>query len=73
MRYPPEAVHQLELDWDAFIQLPGESRAVILDALSEMSSTAFRIVRHVPTPFDRHLKELLLGDLIEEAPTEKTD
>ena len=36
LRYPPEILNQLRLDWESFMHVPPDSRAVILDALAEM-------------------------------------
>lgn len=61
VRYPLDFIRQLEMDWQAFIELPSESRTVILDALSEMVS-GFRSMRYIPEEFPRYIDEMIMGE-----------
>lgn len=59
LRYSVDFLHQLEMDWSAFIELPPESRVIILDALSEMG-TGFRVMRYIPEPLHSYLDEYVM-------------
>lgn len=50
LRFGPDFIYQLSTDWQAFVELSKESKAVIIDALGEMGG-GLRILRYVPEPF----------------------
>jgi hypothetical protein len=48
----------MRLEWEAFMNMPPESRAIIIDALSEMRSSSLmprRFIRHVPMSVDEYI------------------
>lgn len=55
----PFDIDSLHEDWEAFMKIRQESRAVIVDALSEMRSASThmmrRFVRHIPTSVDEYV------------------
>jgi hypothetical protein len=57
MRFPEEFLNRISIDWQAFIQLSEESRAVILEALSNMRNMGPSLVRHRDVPFEEYFKE----------------
>jgi len=70
-RYSPDFLHQMRLEWEAFNELPPESRTVILDALSEIS-VGPRIIRYVAEPFRKFLDEMMYRRIREEEDDERS-
>jgi len=56
MRFSRDMLNQIQMDWDAFVQIPTESRTVILDALGDMRMGP-GLVRYSGESFDRFLHE----------------
>lgn len=52
-----DALYDMSLDWQAFIELPPESRAVIIDALAEYGTG--RVMKYVREPFGRYIDEMM--------------
>lgn len=54
LRTSPDFFHSLSLEWEAFMELPDETREIIVDALSEMRQSMGPL-RYIREPFDYYL------------------
>jgi hypothetical protein len=57
LRYPEEILNRVSIDWQSFVGLPDESRAIILEALSDMRNMGPSIVRYRNTTFEDFFRE----------------
>ncbi|NVJ45533.1 MAG: DUF4062 domain-containing protein [Cytophagia bacterium] len=61
LRASPDFFHSLSLEWEAFIELPDETREIIVDALSEMRPSMGPL-RYIRESFEYYLNERLMKD-----------
>ncbi|HHS8948012.1 TPA: DUF4062 domain-containing protein, partial [Escherichia coli] len=56
LRFPIEYINNLSLDWEAFIKLSEDVRAIIFDALGDMR-TPLGFIRYIKEPFGKKTSE----------------
>lgn len=56
LRTSPDFFHSLSLEWEAFMELPEDTREIIVDALSEMRPSMGPL-RYIREPFEYYLHE----------------
>jgi hypothetical protein len=59
MRAPLDYLNELEDEWDSFVQLPEETKAIILEALSEMHG-GVGIFRYIREDFDMYVHRRII-------------
>jgi hypothetical protein len=62
LRTSPDFFHSLSLEWEAFMELPEDTREIIVDALSEMRPSMGPL-RYIREPFEFYLHESLMKDM----------
>jgi hypothetical protein len=62
LRTSPDFFHSLSLEWEAFMELPEDTREIIVDALSEMRPSMGPL-RYIREPFEFYLHESLVKDI----------
>ena len=62
LRSSPDFFHSLSLEWEAFMELPDDTREIIVDALSEMRPSMGPL-RYIREPFEYYLHERLIKDV----------
>jgi|SRR5690554_2193387 len=65
LRTSPDFFHSLSLEWEAFMELPEETREIIVDALSEMRP-GLGPLRYIREPFDYYVNKLTRQERFEE-------
>lgn len=65
LRTSPDFFHSLSLEWEAFMELPEETREIIVDALSEMRP-GMGPLRYIREPFDYYIDKWMHQERFQE-------
>ena len=61
LRMPPDFFHSMSLEWDAFMELPEDTRSIVVDALSDMRVNPGP-VRYVREPFHSYFDRWIFDE-----------